>query len=553
MEQGVGPHEGVLGAGARAFIERPEVDEPLGRGIGGEGGEKPVPFLPGSRVQRNRIALGGKGRSAVDGAAAGAGGAEAGDQRAGEVGSVGEDDPRWVEVGSRFRGRGGRGAVLAGEHADLAFAFRAVEAGQGGGFGEADLAEHGFPLGALEERLFRAQVVVGEVPPAAGQAEDRFRPQLRGGDVHEHEGAAGGEQFMERAQGGADVGHGVEHVGADDEVAGPGLEALGGEGFFEVEDLEIDLGEGGELLAGGGEEAGRDIGEGVLVQAAIEEREELCGEAAGTGADFEQAQAATFGQVAGGFPDRTGDAGHPVAGEEAVAVEMLQQFGPGPAEEDLDRVLLPAEDGPEFGAGGGTEQAFREVAGVAVDEIAESGLGGGGGFGEGGRGKESAVAGGEQPAGGEPVHEPSEDRAHGGGDAERVRGEDGGGGHAHRLQAVGDLGGGEVVLGGHDGFEVGAAAQGDDGVESGLGGVAQAVERHRGRRCGRGHGVSAFPVDVVHQVATAAGGTGPAGGRQADGAEAIDEHARAAGVVIEGDAAFEQFLVEVEDAGVDAG
>ena len=62
-----------------------------------------------------------------------------------------------------------------------------------------------------------------------------------------------------------------------------------------------------------GEERGGDIGECVGVQAPLQGREDLRAEAAGARADFENPQAATFGQRAGRFLHSGGDRCEPVA------------------------------------------------------------------------------------------------------------------------------------------------------------------------------------------------------------------------------------------------
>ena len=51
-----------------------------------------------------------------------------------------------------------------------------------------------------------------------------------------------------------------------------------------------------------GEESRGDVGEGVGVQAALEQRQHLRSEAAGAGTDFEDAQSATFGQRSAPLP-----------------------------------------------------------------------------------------------------------------------------------------------------------------------------------------------------------------------------------------------------------
>jgi hypothetical protein len=66
---------------------------------------------------------------------------------------------------------------FAREQSDLSFsAARPLQAGQRSRLAEARFAHHRFPLRTLEQWLIFAQIAIGEVPPAAGQAEDRFDP-----------------------------------------------------------------------------------------------------------------------------------------------------------------------------------------------------------------------------------------------------------------------------------------------------------------------------------------------------------------------------------------
>ena len=104
-------------------------------------------------------------------------------------------------------------------------------------FVEARLLQHALPLRALEQGLLRTQVAIGEPPPTARQAEDGFRPELRRRGVHEDEAAARREQVAQMAERRADVAHGVEHIGADDEVERSRGEILLGARFFEIENL----------------------------------------------------------------------------------------------------------------------------------------------------------------------------------------------------------------------------------------------------------------------------------------------------------------------------
>ncbi len=58
---------------------------------------------------------------------------------------------------------------------------------------------------------------------------------------------------------------------------------------------------------------------------------------------------------------------------------------------------------------------------------------------------------------------------------------------------------------------------------------------------------------MIHQVAPAPGGSGAAGGGQADRAKSVGEHAWPPGFVVDLDAALDEFVIEVEHFGADAG
>ncbi len=186
-----------------------------------------------------------------------------------ESGIIRDEEPGLVSRSGNPADGDGWGESLAGEKGDLAFAAAgADEAGEGSRFLESGTGEDGFPLLAVEEGLVGSEVAVGEAPPSAGESEDGLGPELRTGGVHEDEAAAGNEEIVEVAEGGVDVGDGVEDVRAEDEVVRVGIESLVAAGFFEIEDFEGDFRVGGKLLTGRGEEGGGCIGESVGVDAA---------------------------------------------------------------------------------------------------------------------------------------------------------------------------------------------------------------------------------------------------------------------------------------------
>ena len=68
------------------------------------------------------------------------------------------------------------------------------------------------------------------------------------------------------------------------------------------------------------------------------------------------------GRLRAAFPHRRGDRRQPVAGEEAVAIKLIEQLRADPGEQHLHGVLFPAQDRSEFGAVAGAEQSFGQMA-----------------------------------------------------------------------------------------------------------------------------------------------------------------------------------------------
>ena len=74
---------------------------------------------------------------------------------------------------------------------------------------------------------------------------------------------------MQHFQSHPDIGHGVNHVGADDEIIATGFEILVGRRLFEVEHLVFHLRECREFLIRSREESGRNVGESVVVDSTV--------------------------------------------------------------------------------------------------------------------------------------------------------------------------------------------------------------------------------------------------------------------------------------------
>ena len=165
---------------------------------------------------------------------------------------------------------------LAREQADLTFAASGTDqTGQRSRFRKTGFLQDGFPLCSLEQGLLRSQIAIGKSPPATGEAENRFRPELGRRRVHEDEAASGSQQAMQIAQSSAHIFDRVQHIGADNEVERSRFQFLIGSGFFEIENLKFHFWKRRQLLRGGGKESGRDVAEDVGMQATLEQRQNL--------------------------------------------------------------------------------------------------------------------------------------------------------------------------------------------------------------------------------------------------------------------------------------
>ena len=153
------------------------------------------------------------------------------DQLLSKIGFVSKNQPGMRHrclKGLCFRRGGAVGCgSFPSEDTDLPFTtVGSMQTGQRNGLRESALFQCVLPLRALHQGLLRAQVAIRQVPPAARETENRFRPQLRSRDVHEHQSPTRDQQFVQHLQRRAHISNGVEHVRADDEIVGVRFKAL---------------------------------------------------------------------------------------------------------------------------------------------------------------------------------------------------------------------------------------------------------------------------------------------------------------------------------------
>ena len=127
--------------------------------------------------------------------------------------------------------------------------------------------------------------MIGESPPAVGEAKDQVDEADRNGALEEQEQGAGSGQVQDMEQGLAQIPGGMEDIGGQDEIELLGRESLSGGVLFDVQELIANEGKSGELFLGLGDEQGRDIGKDVLGLIRGEAGEDEGSRATGSGAE----------------------------------------------------------------------------------------------------------------------------------------------------------------------------------------------------------------------------------------------------------------------------
>ena len=135
---------------------------------------------------------------------------------------------------------------------------------KGDGVFESVVVEEGLPAGSRNQGVRGAEIVIGESPPAVGEAKDQVDEADRNGALEEQEQGAGSGQVQDMEEGLAQIPGGMEDIGGQDEIELLGRESLSGGVLFDVQELIANEGKSGELFLGLGDEQGRDIGKDVL-------------------------------------------------------------------------------------------------------------------------------------------------------------------------------------------------------------------------------------------------------------------------------------------------
>ena len=202
---------------------------------------------------------------------------------------------------------------------------------------EADIEEafglqQRFPLRRRQARAAgQAQLLVLVQPPAIEQAEREMRVPRPCAELVDQQHATALQQRLGVAHRLAHVGSGVQHVGRDHRVVAIALDRLERKRFSNIEDRSAQRRELRliDLLRMQQEGLGQ-VGVAILfdqVAETAQHRQQPRGGAAGTGTDFEQAQAALAARGPGGEFRTQALAKHPieVIGDQVVLVDALDQ------------------------------------------------------------------------------------------------------------------------------------------------------------------------------------------------------------------------------------
>ena len=279
---------------------------------------------------------------------------------------VGQDQPRLVGRLALYR------LEPACRHHDGLGGQRAGRLGRQRGHhvrvDEAFGAEEPLPAGTVEQQLVRAQVDVGELPPALGEAEGDGDEPLLAQHLDHHEGPARCQEPADVGEGAAQVAGGVEDVGGDHDVVRL-IEALGHDVALDVERPVLDERVRGELLAGPAEEVGRHVGVGVVDAIRRQRRQHVGRRAAGAGADLQDPQPGAVRQ--GGDGGGHGLRGQRVVevGERRQLVHLLRALDRPVREEQLEGIRDTSEGGGQLLAAALGDGQLAASCGVVGEQL----------------------------------------------------------------------------------------------------------------------------------------------------------------------------------------
>ena len=252
------------------------------------------------------------------------------------------------------------GVCFARDHEpDVARGPRRFVARIGRDLFEASAAHHLFPGAERDQWRSGPEVLVGEVPPALGQAPHHFVPPPQARGFHQHQQPAGDEQTADLRDAVANSLRRVHHVVAENDVEAVQRISLGFRVAGDVEHAEaheIDA-VGGSVRLGAADEGVAEVGEMIFDRPTLQGLDGDPGQPSGAAADLENSEL-VFARARGDLGEKPG------GGSEVDGIAGVGRRGAGALVEKIRRSV-----GVEHGDRGDLSRQRRAVlTGTMVEQ-----------------------------------------------------------------------------------------------------------------------------------------------------------------------------------------
>ena len=269
---------------------------------------------------------------------------------------------RCVRPGGRDPGTEGLAAAVAVAGDDDMFVKVAVGGGRVAGRPvESFRVQQAGPALGGQEGIVAAQFPVTQFveQAAEGYLEAHGRPGQ--GDFPQEEQAVRGQHGADVAQGGGQVGSGVQDIGADDDIELVGMEALKERVAADVQRGIFHEGEGGEAVPGPGREQGGDVRIDITGASCGQDGQQGRGRPARAGADLQDGEGAVHGQGIGKGLQAPGHDPVIITALRGILVDALHGVRIAAGEHDLSGILAASQYLAEILAAAFHEREQRDV------------------------------------------------------------------------------------------------------------------------------------------------------------------------------------------------
>ena len=269
---------------------------------------------------------------------------------------------RCVRPGGRDPGTEGLAAAVAVAGDDDMFVKVAVGGGRVAGRPvESFRVQQAGPALGGQEGIVAAQLPVTQFVEQAAEGYLEAHGWPGQGDLPQEEQAVRGQHGADVAQGGGQVGSGVQDIGADDDIEFVGMEALKERVAADVQRGIFHEGEGGEAVPGPGREQGGDVRIDITGASCGQDGQQGRGRPARAGADLQDGEGAVHGQGIGKGLQAPGHDPVIITALRGILVDALHGVRIAAGEHDLSGILAASQDLAEILAAAFHEREQRDV------------------------------------------------------------------------------------------------------------------------------------------------------------------------------------------------